>query len=513
MRLDALTVELRPRSPWEAAELGIALVRRHRRAIWGPMAIVATLAFVLVNAIGWFANALPLAMLGFWWLKPVFDRVPLFVLSRAVFGDAPDRKATLAAQRTWGWRTMAHHLTWRRLSPFRGLYLPVDLLEGGANSARRAVVGGRSRGVAALLATVFANFEMALLAGLFFLLPIFLPEEYFFDVVSQQTALLDDPTHKGLQLLWNVAYGAAVVAMEPFFVGAGFGLYLARRTQLEAWDVEIAFRRMRERLRGLAPVLLLAVLFAMPIPRAEAQATTAEDTAEEFAEKIEKEEKPQPPTLPRVFGDAFVPPGEFERQAAKLEADPDLHPVEIRKVWKAKSKEEKKEQPSLDFGYIGDFIALVFESGMWILVGLLLIAIVVTRKRWWPWFRNATARAPEVETPVDVQQLAVHDQLPDDVPTAARALWRDGQRRRALALLYRASVATMSQRTGTVLVPGATEAECLRAARGLRDAEERDAFAQAVRTWQYAAYADRMPDDARFATLVDVLAQRFGWAR
>ena len=70
----------------------------------------------------------------------------------------------------------------------------------------------------------------------------------------------------------------------------------------------------------------------------------------------------------------------------------------------------------------------------------------------------------------------------------------------------------MVARTGVLLVPGATEAECLRASRALGATEDRDAFASAVRTWQYAAYADRMPDEATFEALLSRLSQRFGWA-
>jgi hypothetical protein len=34
-------------------------------------------------------------------------------------------------------------------------------------------------------------------------------------------------------------------------VAAGFTLYLNRRTELEAWDLELAFRHLQERLAAL----------------------------------------------------------------------------------------------------------------------------------------------------------------------------------------------------------------------------------------------------------------------
>ena len=46
---------------------------------------------------------------------------------------------------------------------------------------------------------------------------------------------------EGLQL--TIAYAAAVAFIEPFYVAAGFGMYLNRRVELEAWDIEQEFRR------------------------------------------------------------------------------------------------------------------------------------------------------------------------------------------------------------------------------------------------------------------------------
>jgi len=37
-------------------------------------------------------------------------------------------------------------------------------------------------------------------------------------------------------------YLIAVAILEPFFVGAGFAMYLNRRVELEAWDIEQEFR-------------------------------------------------------------------------------------------------------------------------------------------------------------------------------------------------------------------------------------------------------------------------------
>jgi type IV secretory pathway TrbD component len=41
----------------------------------------------------------------------------------------------------------------------------------------------------------------------------------------------------------TLGYAAAVAFVEPFYVAAGFGMYLNRRVELEAWDIEQEFRR------------------------------------------------------------------------------------------------------------------------------------------------------------------------------------------------------------------------------------------------------------------------------
>ncbi|PTT78583.1 hypothetical protein DBR42_23230, partial [Pelomonas sp. HMWF004] len=86
MRVEGLAVALRPRSQNEACDLGLALVRAHAGSIWrcfAPVFLpVALLALCTVDTFGW----MPLLII--FWLKPWLDRTLLFVLSRAVFGEA-----------------------------------------------------------------------------------------------------------------------------------------------------------------------------------------------------------------------------------------------------------------------------------------------------------------------------------------------------------------------------------------------------------------------------------------
>lgn len=500
MRIDQISVELRPRSSWEAAELGTALVRRHARAIWGAWFAVTLPVLCVVWGVCTWLDIVPWAGAFLWFFKPVFDRIPLFVLSRAVFGEAPTIRQTIAAQGTWGWRWMLHYLTWRRLGPYRSLYLPVDLLEGGKDKhKRRNVIGGSARGVAAWLTIVFANFELAFFFGMVMLVPMFTPFESW-------TGLMDS---LGDQITWNRAwidYAIAAVgyvgmsALEPFYVGAGFGLYLNRRTQLEAWDVEIAFRRLRARLGTAAMALCVAIGLAFA-PTHDARAAAPEPA--------------QTPSLRDAMGDRFVDARGFDKAVASTEGDQNLHPVERKTMWVPrefdKEKDRNKQANPIAIA-IANAIAKIIKYFGWIVLGVFVLLLVVKFRTWWPWVSGSIPRRNPDAPPIDMAPTLGDEALPDDIVASARALWSQGRARRALALVYRASVETMVARTGALLVPGATESECLRASRALQRVEDRDAFARVVRTWQYAAYADRVPGGDEFEALLSLASERFGWA-
>lgn len=530
MRLDQPRVELRPRSPWEAMELGTALVRTHARAIWLPWLLVTLPVFVVLNAIGWLAGLVPWMALAMWWLKPVFDRIPLFVLSRSLFGDAPSIRETLAAQRHWAWRAMPAYLTWRRLGLARSLYLPVDLLEGGANPGqRRRVIGGSVRGTAVLSTVVCMGFVGALVAGCYSLVMLFVPVEMMSESARAMWALLSEEPPAWVQVAVNAVVWLATSVIEPFYVGTGFGLYLDRRTQIEGWDIEIAFRRMRQRLQALVPLLVLACALGIAVPRpAVAQTTpvpmTAEDAAKVAADAVReaaakpagKAKKPklaQDPTLPKVFPQV-QDQARFDKAVKRAYKDPLLSPSRTEKTWvprkPAKPDQALKQSPFAQ--WIAKAIAAIGEYGLWLLAALAVGLLIATHRQWRPWLRGMAPTPRTADTPIASEAQLAPDALPDDVAGAARQLWADGRKRRALALLYRASVAGMVARTGAVLVPGATEAQCLRAARALRDEADRDAFGRMVRVWQYAAYAERLPDDDAFEDLLGGLGGRFGWA-
>ena len=518
MRIEALTVALRPRTPWEAVELGSALVRRHAREIWRPWLALTLPVLVLVNLLAWSIDAIWLAGLVMWWLKPVFDRVPLYVLSHAVFGDVPEPRRTLRAQWRWGRRWLPAYLLWRRLGPVRSLYLPVDLLEGGRGDEarqRRRALGSPVYGVGLMLTLTFAAFEMVMFTGTLTLAMLFVPPDQMEESARWAWNTLSAQPD-WLELTFNALFWLGVTLLEPFYVGAGFGLYLNRRTEIEGWDIEIVLRRLRARLgAAVAPVLLLVAFAVMP-HAARAQDAPSDDVATiDTPGKAKKKKEQQPDTLPQVFGTLADDRG--LREAVKQAyADPTLSPKRTTTTWKKRNPDKPKPEKQRDYSglrWLGDLISFIGKYGLWVLVGALALVLVLTSRHWLPWLRDGIARERREPDPVRQGPAGeVPEALPDDIPSAARRLWQAQRERDALALLYRASVESMAQRVQVALIPGATEAECLRVSRKLPQAADRDAFAQAVRTWQYAAYAHGLPSADDFESLLTTLAQRFGWA-
>lgn len=526
MRLEQLTVNLRARSPWEAVELGTALVRRHAAAIWKPWLLLSLPLFALCNIAAWALDAMWLAGLAMWWLKPAFDRIPLFVISRATFGSVPTRRETLAAQFRWSWKPLLHYLTWRRFSFARALYLPIDLLEGVEGPRlreRRRVLGGAVYGNAALLGGVCLCFEAVLNLGAIAAILMFVPIDELPETVRAGWAQIGEQTPWWAGLGFNAIAWLATSVIEPFYVGAGFGLYLNRRTQIEAWDVEIAFRRLRERLRaasmGFAVLLAVAGAFALPahaqdsdpLPR---NAAPVQAQAEDDATERKKEDAATPAS---VFGDQRVDDARFRKAVDRAYADPLLNAKRKQARWEKRRGFEQPNQnkpPDLSWmAAVAKFFALVGEWGLWIIAGILLLVLLATAPRWWPWMRGSLhRRGAKAESEVEVEAMPLPDALPENVVAAARRLWREGRPRHALALLYRASVDSMTARAGVVLPPGATESECLRASRRMPDADDRGLFARMVKVWQYAAYAQRLPAEDEFETLLGELRQRYGWA-
>ncbi len=543
VRIDHLDVALRARSGWEAMELGTALARRHARAVWGSWLLASAPLFVLFNALAWWLDGFAWASLAMWWFKPLFERAPLYVLSRGIFGETVGARAALAAQRHWGGTGFWGYLGWRRFSLLRSLCLPVNLLEGNApaqRAPRRRAVAAGAAGPAILLALICLGFELVLVLGAIAAVFMFIPLELLPDSWRAAWAMISVETPPWADLLLNLLSWLAAALVGPFYVGAGFGLYLNRRTQMEAWDVEIALRRLRERLLPAASTLALLLCLALPLAPAHAQDADA-DTARQVADEAraagqtdanEGEDDGEAANAANdpanaaagIFGEQQVDTAGFRQAVNRAYEDPLQRPVRQVTEWKpiddatgekkAGKKDTKDDKAGQKHGERNrglKLLARVAEWGLWALLGGVVLVLLLTARLWWPWLRGAGRRTPKDAPRVQEEAVELPVVLPPDVATQAGLLWDQGRPRQALALLYRASVRTLVERTGNALPPGATEAQCLRASRRMPQPADRELFARIVRMWQYAAYGGRLPTRDEFDGLAATLRQQFGW--
>jgi hypothetical protein len=495
MQLEDVNVVLRPRQHWEAIDLGFALVQRWLGSIYRAWFTIIMPLFILANLICW---QVPwLAMILIWWLKPLLDRIPLYILSRALFGTPPSLRETLAALPGLCWPQSIAALTWLRFDIARSFHLPIMQLEGlrgKAWRARRRVLD-RSRRGSGWLTIICLHLDMALqlaLFGLFFMLfPEFIASDLIFWL--EQFSLLEQVGMNLLALL-------ALSIIEPFYVAAGFALYLNRRTILEAWDIEIGFRRLAERLNKHAAaaatmvlVLVLASPWIMPPPASAQQDNGADIVTSQACEALfERQEKLRE-------ADSGL-----QQTLAEVFEEPAFPHCRLRTHWQFwdQSKQRDPEQSRVDAPLLPG-LAGVIEVLLWIAVAVfaaLLIGWLVKRagEARLPMKKTAAATPP----PVHNEQATEREYFSDHSAGQAWQLWQQGRQRRALSLLYRASLERLTIQHHIDFGSSATEEECLRTARKyLPTGELLDFLQRLTRIWQRMAYAHRLPLEAEVQLL------------
>jgi hypothetical protein len=224
----------------EAADLGVRMCQQAARSVFSCYAVVAIPVIALCLASFEFSTWLPTVAL--WWLKPWLDRTVLFALSRAAFGLPTSPADLWSAQRQVWWSQLLSTFTIRRLSPWRSFTQPVYQLEGlsiGKRNKRVALIRKGRTGAATLMTSAFSWAELALSVGVLSLAFWFAPS----GSEPQWSELLTGASEPFWEFGSALAYAAVIAFLEPFYVAAGFAMYLNRRVELEAWDIEQELRR------------------------------------------------------------------------------------------------------------------------------------------------------------------------------------------------------------------------------------------------------------------------------
>lgn len=463
-----LAVTLRRRTPWEAADLGLAMLQLWWRPVFAAHALVFLPIAALCLLAGWMRDSMALALLLLWWLEPVYDRVVLHVLSRAVFGAVPAPRAVVRSAPEWLKTGLFAALTWDRIDFSRSFNLPVRQLEGQRGREareRRSILGRRTRGYAVWLTIVWLHFEIALWLSAGSIHELLLPAQL------ERARGAEEPFLGGffeiLQLITvedALAYAAVLLFLEPFYVAAGFALYLNRRTLLEGWDIEVALRGIAARHAAVLAAVCVAAALLFPPP------ALAQDRSP-------------------------------KKEIAEVMKAPEFGHYRETMQWQAREARSDGEIPwylkwllnALKGWQTGSAFAKAVETLMWGAA-----ALVVAYALWWL-SRMLPRAAPEQREayrppPALFGMELAPDKLPPDVAGAATVLAREGRLREALSLLYRGALSELVHRRGVELLPGHTEGEAVRLA-GL------SYFASLVDAWRRCAYARRNPSPAEVEQL------------
>lgn len=476
MRLDAVTAEIRPRSDWEAVDLGLAMARRD---FWRCFSVWWLAVLPPVALAGWWLWDSPMLwLLFFWWIKPFGSRMVLFELSRRLFGERPSWRAALREiPRAWT-RRFFHRMLYARLSPWLPVMLAVEDLEGlrgKAYNQRRTQVTRRGDGV--IMWMYFVAEIASCWFGLAFvaLLVLFIPEGQDGGWrMAIETWDLSDPQSVPMLILRTMTC-CVMLAMsfaDLFVTGAGFGVYLNNRTWVEGWDVELAFKRLARRLSKTAVAWVLLGCLLLPMAT---HAAVERDPAE-----VIREVKEDP---------AFK-----------------VHVVveKVPKPWKWDWLERLFRGLHFSGSFSGgQFLGNVFMiSAIGILVGLIIWLVWVNRHAFR--FSGGTVGGTALETQsarVVMGMEVAPETLPDDVPAAVWNLWRQGKRQEALGLLYRGAISRVIEIGRVEIQESDTEGDCVRRVEQKGPEAHPDYFRGLTGAWTRMAYAGRSPEDAEIESL------------
>ncbi|MES9969766.1 MAG: hypothetical protein ABW092_07000 [Candidatus Thiodiazotropha sp.] len=489
MDLTRIAIKLRPRQAWESIDLGFAMARKWFLPLW-TLWLCSALPVMIVLAL----LPLPLWLSGLllWWFKPLYEPALLYWLSRRLFAETTPIKTLFRSWFKIALPRLIANLTWSRLSPSRSFVMPVALLEGLKGRHRSSRIGVLSRGThaAGWLTLVGLHFEIILELGFMLLIVSLIPQEMLW--IDWHSYIFDpDPLSEWLH------HGCALLAMSfiaPFYVSGGFALYLNRRSQLEAWDLEIGLRNMAQRhqrrqLAGAASLLLAASLTIFGM---------------------------QPETVTALEIDSR----ESHDLINEVLADDSFGRYESRGRWKYIGEESDQDDDNwlLEWlqrvlgGFSGN-MAFYAELVIWLVMAGILAYLLY-------WFisnrsllqgvgeskRNSNRRIPVQVAGLDLRP----ESLPADPASEAASLIQAGEYRGGLSLLYRAALSSLVHEHAIEIAEGATEGECLHSVHGVIADETSAYFSRLTGMWQQLAYGHILPTEQKALLLCRDWPDYFG---
>jgi hypothetical protein len=475
---------LRRRNGWEACDSGVLLFRRNYR----PLLLFTGIPILaLAAAIRFFSGApLFVSWLALWWLKPLWDRLALHIVSVRFFEPESSLRRLFSGLWRTVFRGLCGDLLWRRFSPWRAARLPVRVLETPAEKTegkisrrnyrqRISSLSGGGLGFCVFLTFFGSVLEEAVITG-----------EAFFGVIMWQMFGL--PFQFGLlelvQLFEPVLlalYGMNLALLEGLYVCMGFGLYIRSRVEVEGWDIQLLLQKAASSAsasaaKSFAPKALLVFAFFSVFSIFSIGRAFPEDG------------------FPAA-GTAAVPLDALDGVLASPDfgGTRETWGIRLKQEPEPKEEAEKSASSSEPAAWYKRFRELSSLALRFVLVAGIVFFVIFSCYRL---FRMKKNRAAGTSGKF-YGNAAPSPDKPRELLERARLHYRQGNTREAWALCFRAARAACGISKNLVFPPGATEYNCLALVRE-SVSDKAEGFARLVQHWVHFAYAGKLPPHGAF---------------
>ncbi len=489
MKIENIRIALVERNPWQAIDMGFNIARQFylpllKSYLLGFGIICLPLIAVLYYYPFW-------AALLIWYLKPLFEVGPQLILSRLIFSEEFSNRQiahiTFNAMKKYFWLALFH----LRLSIRRSFIMPVYLLEQLPSEPRKKRLKmlslGQSQGPVSLT-VLLSHAEMLFYLVILFIVYQFIPE---YERANPFILLQQEKTDLAIEWFSITSWLIAMIAVAPFYVCGGFALYLNKRIELEGWDIELSFKKIKNRLKNSITVAgsLLLFLFFISAPHQllAVESDSHTKTIPPQSENLKKEKKEQ--KIPEI------------NRKTKEEIQYILHhkPLEFipeQSQWKISSSDSKSSANL-------SWLAATFEIFLWGAVILLIL-----------WLLSKIPNLKHTLTPIEKREKIIRkanvfgmkltsNELNMDLLTALNTALLDSHFRKVLALLLSSALGELAQMGNKKIPRGATEADCLMIAKKFSpETQWFSWFEQLIQYWSALAWGHKPVTKAQLETLI-----------
>lgn len=525
MQIDNIQAKIRPRANWEAIDLGFLMANCWKLNIYKIWFLVTLPIFLLLNLVlhdymGWVCFI-------FWLFKPIFDRFILIAVSRRLFGENISIAELIRLSPRLFFRHILKHLTIYRFDPNRAFNLPVWFLEnlsGKRRSERARILKITASGSSTLLTFAALHLELFFYVAIIALITSLFPSymllgDMFRDSFENIIALYKSNSWY-VEFSANIIYYISVTLVEPFYVCAGFALYLNRRTDLESWDIELDFKKMRQRLEEkqnrykygnikttIMGIIFLGIVSTVCIDSSYADEINSNKTIArvercEECEEWDKKLSAKPANEPERIIRELLSEDKYKKYTIETKfeskANKDSGKSWWDRFWESLFKNDGERVESSKSDDVS--VANIFELILWALGGLSICFLIYQLYKYREYFLSVISpdKDKDEEIPTEIFGLDITpESIPDLLSDEVLKLWENEKFLEALRLLYSGYLSKLVHQFNVDIRISFTENDCLLAAKKVikQKREVLQIFSQITQFWLEAAYAHRFPTD------------------